>query len=141
MGKFQPGQSGNPAGRRPGSKDRRTELRELIQVHAPSLVTKAVELALDGDRAALKICMDRIVSPLRATSSVSPAFALRGNSLSEQAKEVTAALAAGAMSADEANALMSLLAAQARILETSELARRVEALEQAGGVHGDQEPE
>lgn len=136
MGKFQLGQSGNPAGRRPGSKDRRTELRELLQAHAPSLVTKAVELALEGDRAALRMCMDRLVSPLRATSSESSAFALGNDSLSEQAKRVTAALADGSLSADQANALMSLLAAQARILETSELARRIEALEQAGGAHG-----
>jgi len=137
MGKFQLGQSGNPAGRKPGTKDCRTELRDLFRAHAPSLIAKAVEMALAGDATALRLCMDRVVSPLRATSSSSQPFILGHGSLSVQAERVTAGLAEGILSADQANALMSMITAQARILETAELARRIEALEHAGEEHED----
>ncbi|CAJ0691643.1 hypothetical protein KXR69_16090 [Ralstonia holmesii] len=50
---FQKGQSGNPAGKPKGAKDKRTALRELLQPHAEQLVQKAVKLALDGDTTAL----------------------------------------------------------------------------------------
>jgi hypothetical protein len=64
---FEKGQSGNPAGKPKGAKDKRTELRELLRPHAPALVEKAVELALNGDLTALKLCLDRIMPPLKAT--------------------------------------------------------------------------
>lgn len=63
---FQRGKSGNPAGRPKGSKDKRTELRALLEPHAPALVQKAVEQALDGDTAALKLCLDRLIPPVRS---------------------------------------------------------------------------
>lgn len=63
---FQKGQSGNPEGRPKGTKDKRTELRELLQPHAPALVEKAVELALQGDTTALKMCLDRIIPVMRS---------------------------------------------------------------------------
>ena len=63
---FQKGQSGNPAGRPKGSKDKRTELRELLTPHAPALIDKAIEMALDGDTAAMKMCLDRIIPAMRA---------------------------------------------------------------------------
>lgn len=63
---FKKGQSGNPSGRPKGTKDKRTELRELLRPHAPVLVEKAVEMALDGDTTALKICLDRIIPAMRS---------------------------------------------------------------------------
>ncbi len=48
-----------------GSTDKRTELRELLLPHAPALIDKAVELALGGHIAALKLCLDRIIPSMR----------------------------------------------------------------------------
>lgn len=62
---FQHGESGNPAGRPKGIPDKRTKLRALFEPHAEALVAKAVELALEGDRGALKMCLDRLVPPYR----------------------------------------------------------------------------
>ena len=63
---FAPGQSGNPAGRQFGSRNKRTILVEKIfEDRAGGLATKAIDLAQAGDPAALRVCMDRVAPPLR----------------------------------------------------------------------------
>jgi hypothetical protein len=69
MAHFKKGQSGNPKGRPKGATDRRGALRELLEPHAPELVEKAVELALEGDATALRMCLDRLIPSLPADSS------------------------------------------------------------------------
>lgn len=66
---FSKGKSGNPSGRPKGMPDKRTALRELLTPHAPDLVAKAVELAMQGDKTALRMCIDRLIPPLRAQST------------------------------------------------------------------------
>jgi hypothetical protein len=64
--RFQPGQSGNPAGRPPGSRNKRTIIAEkLLDDSAGELTTAAIKCATEGDPAALRACMDRIVPRLR----------------------------------------------------------------------------
>src|SRR4051812_21410410 len=63
---FKKGRSGNPRGKPKGAKDKRTALRGLLQPHERELVQKAVDLALAGDTTALRMCMDRLMPPLRA---------------------------------------------------------------------------
>lgn len=65
MAQFEKGQSGNPAGRPKGIADKRTELKSLLEPHAPALVQKVVEKALNGDMQALKICIDRLIPPAK----------------------------------------------------------------------------
>src|SRR5271163_1986686 len=63
---FPKGQSGNPAGRPRGSSNRATRAAEiLLDSEAAALTRKAVELALAGDPAALRLCLDRTVAPRR----------------------------------------------------------------------------
>jgi hypothetical protein len=49
--------------------------------------------------------------------------------LADQGRTVLGALSAGAITPDEANSLMQAVAAQARIIETDELEKRIAALE------------
>lgn len=64
---FKPGQSGNPKGRPKGSKNKTKALAEgLIGNNASKIVRKVIEMALNGDQACLKMCMDRIVPAQRA---------------------------------------------------------------------------
>jgi hypothetical protein len=58
--------SGNPNGRPKGLQDKRTELRGLLAPHAKDLINQAVELAKAGDSSALRLCIDRLVPPVRA---------------------------------------------------------------------------
>ena len=78
---WKPGQSGNPAGRKPGTS-KVAKLRVLLEPHADALVNKAVELALAGDPQALRLCLERLIPALKPES---PAvrFALAGESLTQ----------------------------------------------------------
>ena len=61
MAKFQPGQSGNPAGRKVGCLNKHTQLIKLLEPHAEAIVQKTVDLALLGDANALRLCMERLI--------------------------------------------------------------------------------
>lgn len=64
--KFQPGQSGNPAGRPRGSRNKSTIIVEkLLDESAGALTTAAIARAIAGDPAALRVCIDRVVPRLR----------------------------------------------------------------------------
>lgn len=71
---WKPGDSGNPAGRPQGSKNKVTLLKEAIIMDAESLVLtnwekvvkKTIELAEDGDTQCLKILWDRVIPAKRA---------------------------------------------------------------------------
>ena len=65
-GRFVRGQSGNPKGRPVGARNKATETAELLLDGQTEALTKmAIELALDGNPTALKLCLDRIVPPRR----------------------------------------------------------------------------
>ena len=57
----------NPNGRPKGSMNKFTALsRELMSTKGPEIVQKVVDLALEGDRTCLKMCMDRIIPTIKA---------------------------------------------------------------------------
>jgi hypothetical protein len=59
---FQPGQSGNPAGRRRGSRNEATlAAATLLDGEAAGLTRRAVEAALAGDMLAMKLCLERVL--------------------------------------------------------------------------------
>ncbi|MCU7807824.1 MAG: hypothetical protein KZQ73_08165, partial [Candidatus Thiodiazotropha sp. (ex Semelilucina semeliformis)] len=62
---FKKGKSGNPKGRPKGVADRRTLFRKHIESKAEDLIKKVVEMALDGDVRAMKLCLERITPPMR----------------------------------------------------------------------------
>lgn len=64
---FQPGQSGNPAGRKKGQVNKYTELsKQLLSEKGPEIVQMVIQKALEGDVTCLKMCMDRIVPAQKA---------------------------------------------------------------------------
>src|SRR5271155_5536442 len=63
---FRRGNSGNPAGRPLGARNRATLAAEaLLDGEAEALTRKVVELALTGDMNALRLCLDRLIPPRR----------------------------------------------------------------------------
>jgi len=58
---FQKGESGNPAGRPRGARNKRTVLAEqLLEGDTEAIVRTMIERAKEGDMAAVRLCVDRI---------------------------------------------------------------------------------
>jgi hypothetical protein len=69
---FAKGRSGNPAGRRLGSRNKTTMAAQaLLAGEAEALTRKAVEAALAGDPTAMRLCLERILPRERAVESSS----------------------------------------------------------------------
>lgn len=130
---FQPGQSGNPAGKKPGTMDKRTACRKLLEPYAPALVEKMVELALEGDTTALKMCLDRLVAPFRPIAEPFTALPIENASTARGLQSMGAAIinaaATGQLSTDDARALAGLLESQRKMIEISDIVERIEKLE------------
>ncbi len=137
MARFKKGQSGNRAGRPKGIKDRRVKYRELLEPHAKVLVKKAVQLALDGDTTALRLCLDRIIPTIRAKDEPIAVGSLKGT-LTEQGQAIIQAMGSGSLVPSEATTVLHALAAQARITELEVLEQRLRTLEE--WVHEHQTP-
>jgi hypothetical protein len=130
---YNKGQSGNPKGRPKGISDKRTALRALLAPHAQALIDKTVELAKSGDTTALRLCLERILAPIRAKDEpvcIDPP----GSTLTERAQAIVSASLTGRISPSEAATLLQALATQAHVLEAEELSSRIEALEAKLGV-------
>lgn len=134
MARFQKGQSGNPSGKPKGAKDKRTALRSMFEQHKDVLIKTVIDKAKAGDSTALRICLDRLVAPMRSNPVRIAGFT---GTLAERGEAVMAAIAAGGIAAEEGSALMSMLQAQARLVEATDLEERIAALEQRlGGSNG-----
>jgi hypothetical protein len=122
------GQSGNPKGKPVGSKDKRTELRQLLQPNAKKLVNKLVELALSGDMSAMKLCIDRIIPAYRPIDKPIHIEQFIGSPV-EKMKAVNEAVSVGTISASEAHTLSNVVLSEIKIKEASELEDRLQRLE------------
>ena len=127
MSRFQPGQSGNPSGR-PSGTGKAAKLRTLFEPHAKKLAEKVVAIALEGDTTALRLCLERLIPPLKAEAQPVHLTGVEG-SLEAQGSAIIPAMAKGQVSPDQASDMLRALAAQGRIVEVEELEQRVATLE------------
>lgn len=131
---FKPGQSGNPAGKPPGVKNRATVLAQaLFDGEAETLTRKIIELAKEGDLQALKVCIDRLCPPMKAQSAPIQVEIPVTDSMSSIANSFIKAAAEGRLAPDVAAQLVSAVAAMAHVMEIDELKERLIALEAAVG--------
>ena len=117
---FEKGRSGNPAGRRPGSRNKATLAAALLAGESEALTRKAVELALAGDPTAMRLCMERLLPPCRERAvkfTLPPIESVRDISAAMQA--VTSALAKGDITPGEAATIAGVVETFARAIETT----------------------
>jgi hypothetical protein len=57
---FEPGNTAGK-GRPPGSRNKKNIFLEMVEDRGPALITKAIFMALSGDRVALRLCFDRLI--------------------------------------------------------------------------------
>jgi uncharacterized protein DUF5681 len=128
---FQQGESGNPAGRPRGARNRRTLLAEhLIDGDAEAITKRAIALAKDGDMAAIRLCMDRIwPRPKdRPVPFELPALANAADAVAAMGA-IVRAVADGDVSPAEAAELTKVVDGYVRTLEAAGLEARVTRLE------------
>lgn len=130
MSGFKPGVSGNPAGRKPGSFIG-SKIRAAIAERKEELLETVFNKAFEGDMQACKMLLDRLVAPLKPVADVITVKPPTGAGLSEQGAAIVTALLAGRLAPDVGVQLLTALAAQAKLVEVTELERRIEALEAA----------
>jgi len=128
---FKPGQSGNPTGRPPGLLNKATmAVQALLDGEAEALTRKAVELALEGNMAALRLCLERICPPRKERPLGIKMPAIKGAAdLPRLTSAILAAVAKGELDTGQAAALASLVANHGKALELAELEKRISALE------------
>ena len=130
-GRWQPGQSGNPAGRPRGSRNAALLALDAIGAEGAAEVMQAVVgAAKAGDMRAADILLRRLwpegkgrpvaftLPPMRAAADIVPALAA-----------VADAVAAGDLSPEEGHAVAGIVEVQRRAIETADLERRLLALE------------
>ena len=130
---FQKGWSGNPSGRPRGSINRATRAAEiLLDGEAAALTRKAVEMALAGDAAALRLCLDRTVAPRRERSVELDLPPIRSAAdILGVIKVITGAVGRGAITPGEGFAISQMIETFLRTIDASEFENRLRQLEEA----------
>jgi hypothetical protein len=129
---FPKGQSGNPAGRPRGSSNRATRAAEmLLDGEATALTRKAVELALAGDQAALRLCLDRTVAPRRERAVELALPPIHGaDDILAAIKVVSGAVGRGAITPGEGFTLSQMIETFLRAIDASDFEGRLRELEE-----------
>lgn len=122
--------AGNP-GRPAGSRHKTTmAVLSLLDGQGEALAQKAVDMALEGDSTALRLCIERI-APTRKDAPIS--FSLPSLQTAQDAAEGAAsileAVSAGDLTPSEGAQVMALIETYRRTLEVTELEARIAKLE------------
>jgi hypothetical protein len=126
---FAPGNPGKPR----GARHRVTRAVEALMEGEHERLTRiAIDKALDGDTAALRLCLDRIARPRRdAPVSIALPPVRSAADAAEASASLLASVANGEVTPDEAGRIMALLESHKSIMAAGDLERRIAALEEA----------
>ncbi|MCI2399285.1 DUF5681 domain-containing protein [Aliiroseovarius subalbicans] len=123
---------GNP-GKPKGTRHRVTRaVAKLMDGQAEAISQKAVDMALEGDTTALRLCLERIAPPKKdALVNFDLPPMKCASDAAESAQAVLRAVSGGDITPLEGAAVMNLVEAYRKTLEASEFEKRIEALETA----------
>lgn len=130
---FQPGQSGNPAGRPKGCRNKATQaVLALMEGAGEQIVQAVIRAAQSGDLAAAKMVIDRLAPPARERLVSLPDLPDTGTlaGIDQASQVILEAAASGDLTPGEASTLSGIVEVRRRVLETRELGDRLEALEE-----------
>ena len=124
---FGKGTSGNPAGRPKGARNRTTLAAEaLLDGQAEAITQKAIDLALEGDPVALRMCLDRVL-PVRRERRVSLTLPPLDSpeDIVKAMQAITAALASGEISPGEAAEIARFVGWHIKAIEAFDHEQRI----------------
>jgi hypothetical protein len=128
---FEKGQSGNPAGRPPGARNKATILAEaMFQGEAEAIIRMAIGKAKEGDITAIRLCLDRVLPRQRerATAFDLPPIDSAADALAALTT-ILAGVRAGDLTAAEGSGLSKLVDHYLRALEAKDFEERLRLLE------------
>ena len=137
--RFKRGESGHPAGR-PSSLVKAAQARDAMLRHLPEIVESVCQQAVAGDPAAARLVIERLIPALWPVDLPAPLPLPAGAGLAEHGQAILSAAGAGQIAPGQAAVLLGALAALGRIVETEDLAKRIEALENDRANHDNAEP-
>jgi hypothetical protein len=128
---FQPGESGNPAGRPRGARNKRTLVAEsMFDREAADIIDRLIRLAKGGDVAAIRICIDRIC-PRQRERPVSlelPPMTTPADAVAAMGA-IVQAIGDGDIDAHEAAGLAKVVAGFSQTIANTELEQKLEKVE------------
>jgi len=125
---FKPGNPGRPK----GSRNKVTlAIQALLDGEGEALTRKAIELALEGDVTALRLCLERLHPPRKDAPVLLELPAMEGaESAASAMGAILESVARGYLTPLEARSLSGLVEGYRKALETTELEARLRALEE-----------
>jgi hypothetical protein len=128
-GRFVPGQSGNPAGKLPGTRNRATLLKAVLDSEeGPAMARIVIDKALSGDVVTARFCLDRLEPRPRGRAiAIDLPEGARASDVVAAVDATLRAMAAGEITPDEAVQVTRVLDGQRKAIEA---ARRQEARNQ-----------
>lgn len=131
-GTFKKGVSGNPDGKPRGTRHKATQAAlTLLDGETEALARKAIELALNGDVMALRLCLERVAPALKSTAPLLSLDMPKPDNLTDTAKAFLHGAANGKIPPDIAASLISAVSSTARVQEHEHIKERLQALERA----------
>jgi len=126
---WQPGCSGNPKGKTPGSGALQ-KMRASIAEHVPSILDQLVTAAQGGDVQAARLILERVLPPVKAIEQAVELDLPDGGTLTAKAAAVLSAAAVGDIAPGQAAQLIAALGTLAKISAVDDLALRITSLEE-----------
>lgn len=126
------GQSGNPAGKKPGSRNKATQLvLAMMEGGAEQITQTIIDAAKAGDLSAARLVLERLAPPMRERPITLDLPATdTANGISTAQAAILQAAADGELLPGEAATLAGILESRRKAFETQELESRITALEE-----------
>ena len=127
---YEKGQSGNPAGRPPGSRNKATILAEsMFQGEAEAIIRLAIDKAKQGDMTAIRLCLERVFPRLRDRATLFDLPPINGAPEALAAMTtIVAGVRGGDLTAAEGSDLSKLVDHYLRALEAKDFEHRLEVM-------------
>jgi len=128
---FQPGESGNPAGRPPGARNKKTlAVEALLDDESEEVMRKLIGLAKVGDEVALRLCVDRMLPRRRERPVPLQLPRIRtDDDVRAAIDRITEALGEGEVTPREAADLLKFVDGASWTLQSSDVVARLDRIE------------